>query len=195
VAGRPRTRSDEQIFDAVVRAAARAGARGVTLAEIANEAGLAPSTLAERFGSKRALLLAAGRTAADGVAAAFATAEARETAPLAALVAALVALSAGARTRAALAHHVGALQLDIADPDFRRLAARHAAALRSQTARLLERARADGSLAAGSDVARLARTVQVTYNGALISWGISGRGSLEAALREDLDAVLAPRGT
>ena len=160
--------------------------------DIAREAGLAPSTLIERFGSKRALLLAAGRTAADGVSGTFAAAEAREPAPLAALAAALIQISAGVRTRAALAHHLGALQLDIADPDFRRLAARHARALAGQITRLLDRALAEGALTATDDAARLASIVQVTYNGALVTWGVSGRGPLEVALRDALEAVLDP---
>jgi AcrR family transcriptional regulator len=192
VAGRPRTRSNDEIFEAVLRAAARAGTRGVTLADIAAEAGLAPSTLVERFGSKRALLLAAGRTAADGVTAAFARAAAGEPSQLDALADALVLLSKGVRTRPALAHHLGALQLDIVDPEFRRLARQHATALHTEVARVLGRARAAGELVRRTDAERLARTVAVAYNGAIISWGISGRGSLEEALRQELEAVLAP---
>jgi AcrR family transcriptional regulator len=192
MAGRPRTRTDEEIFQAVLHAAARAGSRGVTLADIAAEAGLAPSTLVERFGSKRALLLAAGRTAADGVEAAFARTAGRGDCHLSALADALVLLSEGVRTRAALAHHLGALQLDIADPDFRRLARRHATTLHRQLAVTLARARELGELAESADPERLAGTVQVTYNGALVSWGVAGRGSLEAALRDALESVLAP---
>jgi AcrR family transcriptional regulator len=192
MAGRPRTRSDDEIFDAVLRAAARAGPRGVTLADIAAEAGLAPSTLVERFGSKRALLLAAGHTAADGVAAAFARATAGEASPLRALADALVLLSKGVRTRPALAHHLGALQLDMVDPDFRRLARQHAAALQLQLTRVLARACAAGELVQRAEPERLARILQVSYNGAVISWGISGHGPLETALRDALDAVLAP---
>ena len=134
----------------------------MTLADIAAEAGLAPSTLVERFGSKRALLLAAGRTAADGVAAAFARATAGGGSQLGALVDALVLLSKRVRTRPALAHHLGALQLDIADPDFRRLARQHARALHTQITRVLGRARALGELVQRADAERLARSIQVS---------------------------------
>jgi AcrR family transcriptional regulator len=195
MAGRPRTRSDEEIFEAVLRAAADAGPGGVTLVDIARQAGLAPSSLVERFGSKRALLLAAGRTATGSVDAAFAAAEAEQDSALDALAAGLVRLSSGVSTRTSLARQLGALQLDIVDGDFRRLAARHAAAMRTRIAALLERAREHGVLRRETDVARLAQTVQVVYNGALISWGIAGRGSLADALRGELEAVLAPLRT
>jgi AcrR family transcriptional regulator len=164
----------------------------VTLADIAIEAGLAPSTLVERFGSKRALLLAASRVANRGIAVVFDASEAHESRPLAALRSALVELSSGLGTRPALAHHLGVLRLDVADPDFRSLAARHGDELRSRIAELLARARQEGALRRGTDVERLAQTVHVTYNGALVSWGIAGRGALADALRDELEAVLAP---
>jgi AcrR family transcriptional regulator len=164
----------------------------VTLAAIAGESGLAPSTLVERFGSKRALLLAAGAVAMRGVATVFDAAEAHEPRPLAALSSALVRLSSGLSTRPALAHHLGVLRLDVADPDFRELAARHAGELRARVSSLLARALEEGELGLGTDIERLAQTLHVTYNGALVSWGIAGRGALGDMLRDELEAVLAP---
>src|SRR4051812_50167471 len=67
VMARPRTRSDPEVLSAALRAVAAHGVARLTLADVAQEAGLAPSTLAERFGSKRALLLAAARHAAGEV--------------------------------------------------------------------------------------------------------------------------------
>jgi AcrR family transcriptional regulator len=64
---RPRTRTDSEVLAAALRAVASRGVARLTLADVAREAGLAPSTLAERFGSKRALLLAAARHAAGEV--------------------------------------------------------------------------------------------------------------------------------
>src|SRR5919108_6544573 len=71
VAGRPRTRSDADVFAATYRVVGRDGPARLTLAGVAAEVGLAPSTLAERFGSKRGLLLAAARAGVGGVEAAF----------------------------------------------------------------------------------------------------------------------------
>jgi AcrR family transcriptional regulator len=192
MAGRPRSRSDAEILAAVLRAAAASGGADVTLAAIAQEAGLAASTLVERFGSRRALLLAAASSAADGVDAAFDTAIAERGSPLETLVTALVALSAPLRTRAALARQIGVLRIDVADPGFRELADRHSARLRARVADLLSQARAADELATACDVDALARAVHVAYNGSLVTWGIGGAGRQDDALRQDIAAVLAP---
>ena len=106
--------------------------------------------------------------------------------------AALVLLSSGLRTRPALARQLGVLQLDIADPDFRVLARRHAIAMRARIAALLARARREGALRPEIDSGRLARTLHVTYNGTLVAWGIGSRRTLANSLRDELDAVLEP---
>src|SRR4051794_2216324 len=107
VMARPRTRTDAEVLSAALRAVSAHGVARLTLADVAREAGLAPSTLAERFGSKRALLLAAARHAAAEV----------ELAP-GDVVDALVALAAGVDDRRAFAHQLALLELDVADPEF-----------------------------------------------------------------------------
>jgi AcrR family transcriptional regulator len=166
---RPRTRTDAEVLSAALRAVSAHGVARLTLADVAREAGLAPSTLAERFGSKRALLLAAARHAAAEV----------ELAP-GDVVDALVALAAGVDDRRAFAHQLALLELDVADPEFRAAAAEHTASVLAQlTARVGD--------------AGLARALYVAYNGALVLWALSGEGSLEPALRADLAAVLRSR--
>jgi AcrR family transcriptional regulator len=169
---RPRSKSDEEVMAATLRAVGAHGVAKLTLADVAREAGLAPSTLAERFGSKRALLLAAARSATRGVERAFETDRA-VCSPRDAAVEFLVALAAPVSDRRAFAHHLALLELDVADPEFRAAAADHVAAVMS-------RLRALG-LTAGE-----ARRLYVAYNGALVLWALTGEGSLEDALRADL---------
>ena len=54
---RPRLISDDTILDATRQVLAELGPAKLTLAAVGSRVGLAPSTLMQRFGSKRGLLL------------------------------------------------------------------------------------------------------------------------------------------
>ena len=69
---RPRQNTDLEILYAAFRAIARLGPSKLTLADVAREADVSPASLVQRFGSKRALLLAASSDAAGGHAFIFA---------------------------------------------------------------------------------------------------------------------------
>jgi AcrR family transcriptional regulator len=184
---RPRTVRDDAVLAATLALIGRVGPARLTLAHVAGEVGLAPATLVQRFGSKRGLLLAAARRGSDW-AGAFATARAGAGDPLEALADALVGLSAGVATPAAMANNLAFLQLDLADADFHAEAAAGFEALREQCAALLAEAGA-------ADPARAAEAVLTTYNGALITWAVLREGTLEAWLRRQLHTVLAPYAT
>ncbi|GAB2925604.1 TetR/AcrR family transcriptional regulator [Nonomuraea fastidiosa] len=190
--GRPRTTSDEAILQATARALGRHGPQGLTLAAAASEAGLAPATLVQRFGSKRGLLLALAAHAADTAGRPFEQARQEHGSPLEALRAALIHLSEGVATPEDLAGSLGFLQLDLTDPEFRAHAAEHARRVRDEIAALLDAAVTGGELATGTDAAALAKAVHVAYNGALILWGLTGDGPLPAAMAEAIDQALRP---
>src|SRR2546430_544312 len=116
--GRPRTISDREILAAAARAISRVGPARLTLAEVATEAGIAPATVLQRFGSKKGLLLAFSATASSGVSAAFDAARKAHRSPLAALLADPLGTSGVMRSPDELAHHLAFLQLELVDPDF-----------------------------------------------------------------------------
>ena len=176
---RPRSKSDEQVMAATMRAVSAHGVSALTLAHVAAEAGLAPSTLAERYGSKRALLLAAAKRAALTVPASSRASHA--VAPRDAAVDYLVSLARHVGDRRAFAHHLAFLELDVADPEFREVAA-------DQVAAVLARLESFGLSA------REARALYVAYNGALVLWALTGEGSLEDSLRADLSHAPQPGG-
>jgi AcrR family transcriptional regulator len=190
--GRPRTRSDAEVLAAARRVVGERGLARLTIADVAREVGLAPSTLAQRYGSKRALLLAALEPVPDGVAAVFEAAREAHEAPLDALHGALAALSAPVRTHEAYANHLGVLALDVGDPDFRRIAERWFARVLDELRALVVEAVRRNELVAYADPAAVARAVLVAYNGALALWAVTGGGALGDALRGDVEAVLAP---
>jgi len=189
---RPRTTSDEQILAATARAVGQVGAARLTLAVVAREAGLAPATLVQRFGSKRGLLLALAKRGSEGGASPFEAARAANRSPLAALHAALAALAAPVESPERMANNLSFLQLDLTDPEFREHAAADARRTNQRIADLLTDAVAAGELETRVNVPRLARAVQVAYNGALILWSLTGDTPLRQALRADVDEVLGP---
>ena len=179
----PRTKvvSDADVLSAAARVVARSGPKGTTLGAVASECGLSPATLVQRFGSKRGLLLALSGASAEGVHEVFAAARAKHADPLDALVAGLVAMTRSVRTPEAIAHSVAFLALDLGDPEFLARARAHAYARRREIEALLREAGLDPALA---------RAVDVTYNGSLITWAVDPEGPLAARLEEDLRALL-----
>jgi hypothetical protein len=63
--------------------------------------------------------------------------------------------------------------------------------VRERIEALLRRAVAAGELE-GADPVELARSLQVTFNGALVSWAIERDGALTDYLRRELEARLEP---
>src|SRR5262245_37003482 len=106
----------------------RVGPARFTLADVANEAGLPPATLLQRFGSKRGLILAFAKAAAAEATAPFEQARIQNQSPLAALRAGLVGAARGLESRQEVANSLGVLIDDITDDEMRAAAVRHAEA-------------------------------------------------------------------
>ncbi len=182
---------DAAVLAAAGRVFGRVGPARFTLADVAKEARLAPATLVQRFGSKRSLMLAFAEHAASLARLPFEQARAQTSEPLGALRAALLIASRATKSRQALTHSIAFLLEDLADDELRQHAARHARWTEASIRELLDSAVAQGQLAA-NDTARLARALQAAWNGALIQWGIRGRGSLGAWISTVVDTVLEP---
>ena len=90
----------------------------LTLAEIAAEAGVTAGAVAQRFGSKRALLLALAKAAAASTGDFIAQLRAEHRSPLAAVRAYTGCMAGLAQSPAALARNLAYLQIDLADRDF-----------------------------------------------------------------------------
>jgi AcrR family transcriptional regulator len=188
---RPRTASDAEVLAAAARAVSRVGPARLTLADVAAEAGLAPATLVQRFGSKRGLLLTLAGQGSAAAAEQMAALRAAHPAPLDALRAVADCMAGMAPTPGELANHLAFLNMDLTDPDFHRHALAHARYFQAELTALLDAAVAAGDLAA-CDTGRLARLVQETIHGGLVAWAIHREGTAQEWLRQDLDTLLAP---
>src|SRR5437868_743557 len=139
---------------ATMRAMSRLGPGELTLAAIAAEAGVTAGALVQRFGSKRALLLALSQQAAAGADDFLRGLLRKHASPLAALREYAECFAHLAASPGALARSLAYLQIDLADPDFRVNLLAQSRATRAGIAELLEAAVAAGDLAPETDIER-----------------------------------------
>jgi AcrR family transcriptional regulator len=190
----PRRRKAENadVFAALVRVMHRRGPAELTLREIAAEAGVTAGALVQRFGTKRAMLLAHARHAAASGDVGVAIPRPLSPSPLKALrsVTALHAQLAGS-PRAAL-RNLAYLHNDLADPVLHRHLLRMSRAARAHYEKLVAAAVAAGELRVDTNVQALARSIEVTLGGSFLNWTLYREGSAADWLREDLEATLRP---
>ena len=189
---RPRTISDDELIAATIRVMSRLGPVKMTLAAVAEEAGVTAATLVQRFGSKRRLMLTiSAGAAASGDACFQMVREAHPHSPLAALLAAAAAMAQMAATPEELANSLAFLQIDITDPEFHphtlEMSRKNVAGYRA----LLKEAIAAGELTP-HDTARMARAINALAAGSLINWAIFREGSADKWVRRDIETLLAP---
>lgn len=189
---RPRKASDAEVFAAAGRVMSRLGPAQLTLADIATEAGLTAGALVQRFGSKRELLVALSGEFAASTPVMFDELRKSNPSPLDTVRAYSDCIAQMGSTPAALAHHLSYLQADITDPDLRRHLGAHARASRASIRELLAEAVSMGELEQGADVDMLARAVEVTINGSLMTWAFYQEGTATSFMREALEATLQP---
>lgn len=197
--GRRQKVTDDEVFAAVQRAMSRRGPHELTLAAIAQEAGVTAGRLVQRFGSKRALLLALSERFAGSAASVFASLRKAHPSPLATLRAYAACMADLAPTPEALLRNLAYLQGDLTNAALRRHLVENARATRREIASLIEDAMAAGELRQDVDTPSLARTIEAIVSGSLMSWATYREGQAAAWIARDFDAVLAPwipaRGT
>jgi AcrR family transcriptional regulator len=192
---RRRKAEDADVFAALVRVMHRRGPGELTLREIAAEAGVTAGALVQRFGSKRAMLLAHARyAAATGDVGLTVTAPAHGS-PLGALRSLTAVYAQLASSPRAAVRNLAYLLNDLSDPALRG----HLLRLKRLTRAWLK-ARLDDAVAAAelrdeTDTTRLARSIEIALDGSLLAWAVYRDGPAAGWLREDLDAVLAPHRT
>lgn len=189
---RPRKVTDSQLFAATHAVMNRVGPRELTLAAIAKEAGVTAAVLVQRFGSKRALLLALWEKYADATEDIIAALAKQHASPLAALRAYADCMAGMATSPAALSRNLAYLQIDLTDPDFRKHLLKQAQATRKGLRRLVEAALEAQELAPNVKPAELARTIEAVLSGSMLVWAFYREGAAGRWMRADLEAVLKP---
>ncbi|WP_182879602.1 TetR/AcrR family transcriptional regulator [Microbispora sp. H10949] len=192
MAGRPRGVDDSVILRAVAEVVGRVGPAGLTLAAVADEVGLVPGTLVQRFGSKRGLLVALARQAAHEARAHHELSRQGRPSPLAALAALAEESMALMDTPERFANHLAFLCMDLTDPQLHEYALVVHEAQREAILALLDEAVAEGELRAGTDTGTLAESVQALITGTGLTWALDRRGALAERLRRAVTTLLSP---
>jgi AcrR family transcriptional regulator len=190
--GRRQKVTDDDVFAAAQRAMNRRGPHELTLADIAEEAGVTAGRLVQRFGSKRALLVALSERFAVSAPSVFDQLRAAHRTPLAMLRAYAACMADLAPTPEALLRNLAYLQGDLADDVLRAHLVENARRTRREIEAALESAVSSGELRRDVDVRTLARTVETMISGSLLTWAMYREGKAGAWISRDLEAVLAP---
>ena len=191
---RPRTVDDAAIAAAFGRVIAKQGPAKLTLAAIAREAGLAPATLVQRFGSKQNLLVQMSKGAGDGTALVH-DLEAKGKAPLDIVREFMLCYAQMAPSPQAMIHSFSAyLQIDLGDATLRKYLVATGRTNEALIAGLLDEARAAGEIGP-VDTKALARVLFAVTPGSLLSWATFREGKAETWLARDLDLVLGSVAT
>jgi AcrR family transcriptional regulator len=189
---RRRKAEDADVFAALVRVMHRRGPAELTLREIAAEAGLTAGALVQRFGSKRAMVLAHARYAAATGDTGVTVPVRRTSAPLDELRSVTEMYAQLATSPRAAVRNLGYLLNDLADPALRGHLLRLSRKARAWYEEKITEAIAARELRAGTDVRALARSVEVSLRGSVLNWALYREGAAADWLRDDLDAVLRP---
>ncbi len=183
---RSKTIADEPVLDAALEVLVERGPHRLTLRAVGQAVGLSPSTLAQRFGSKRGLLEAALGRATEQLEGTVATMP-HSADPRADLLRWMAELSRANRTREQIAGNLALLIDDITDERRRALTQRHMAAIRRGVEAKL---RAMGSPQPGPHVDML----EAHWHGLMIQWALHGEGSLERWIADGLGRLLDALG-
>ena len=188
---RPRTVDDREVLAAAARVIGRVGPARLTLASLSDEVGLAPATLIQRFGSKRELLLAIAGNGNEDRGPRLARLRERHPSPLDALREFLLGFARMASTPDEMANHLAFFQMDLTDPDLRRVTRAVLASNERAVTGLLREAVATGELA-DLDPEALAPVLLTVAQGSLLSWAVHRKGSARAWARRHVETALQP---
>lgn len=188
---RPRQNTDIEILQAAFRAIARLGPARLTLGDVAEEAGVTPAALVQRFGSKRALLLAAAADVSGGHVFIFHQVRAKRRSPVAAILELADCMAVLGSTPDEVANSLAFLQMDLTDAAFLGYARAQAQGMRDGIRALVRDAVAAGELRK-CDTLGVARALHAALNGSILDWTIHREGSMAAWVKRDLKTVLQP---
>lgn len=180
------------MLDAAEQLMREVGPVQFTVDEVARRVGVSGPALLQRFGSRRALLLAVNERDVRRTHARVMHAPSAGESPLRAIWTMLEsAVSSAAPTPDVLANAYAFLHVDLADANRRAMIMTQVRSIRAGLRELVGAAIAAGELERVS-TDTLADLLESVYNGALVGWVVDRDGAAWPYVRTRLDALVAP---
>ncbi len=182
---------DAPVLEKALLVISEKGPETFTLADVGKVVGLAPATLMQRFGSKRALLIQAAKHVPAKLKEDLEKLKAKGLSWDTELMELLGQTPEGFGTRRDIANNLGLLKLDMIDSELHPIARELMERLRNRIKELLERAKAGGLLSTRTDTGMLAWELDALRHGLVIQWTLSGDGPLQEWLEKGIRNYLA----
>ena len=188
---RSRTIANNDILEAAIKLVTREGVDKLTFVALGEQVSLSPSTLVQRFGTKRGLMAAAMEYGFRDMEAVLPSTRGQYGSPLETLRTGLVAMAEIVSSVEEFANGQAFFQLGLTDPEvYVRLRA-STLSIREEIQQLLDEAVSLSELKP-CDTKELALTLQTTYEGAITTWVIYRQGTIEAWMEQRLNAIIEP---
>ena len=189
---RSKTVPDDKVFSITLRLLGKLGFKSLTLEQVGTESRLSPSTLVQRFGSKKKLVLHALVFAVDNLELrAKEICKSQWDRPVDKLVDYLCSTVVEIRKKDDFANHFALLALDVSDKEFQEVANRHNRAQLKLIKHFVDSA-AEKKLVVDCDTKALAQSIQIHFNGCLCTWPIMGKGKLTNWVEKNIKTLLKP---
>lgn len=181
---------DDQVLEKALFVISEKGPETFTLADVGKAVGLAPATLMQRFGSKRALLIKAAKHVPAKLKCDLEKLKAKALPWDAELMVLLSEVPEGFGTRQDIANSLGLLKLDMIDPELHPIARELMDGVRTRIRELLEQAKLERELVSKIAVDVLAWELDALRHGLVIQWTLSGDGPLQDWLKKGISNYL-----
>lgn len=180
---------DAEVLEKALIVISELGPDTFSLADVGEATGLAPSTLLQRFGSKRDLLVLAAKHANIKLQKDLEELSEKKISWRKELEALFCAVPEGFGSRKDIANSLGLLKLDIVDPELHPIAKKLFKTLRDRIYILLSEANSKKSV----DVEAMVWEIDALRHGLVIQWTLSGTGTIQNWLKKGLNNYLNRR--
>ncbi len=193
---RIKEKDDNQILDEALKIIVKIGPTQFSLAQVGEHVGLSPATLLQRFGSKNNLLVKAishsnqrMKDQLEQQIIEFST-KLKFRSCVETVTELYCQFAVGVKEPRDVAHGLDILKFDILDPALNKVSKEYFEIRASAIEKLLRLGKKNGEITWSGDIPTLVQVLESVWQGAIILWAITPKGSVVTQLRKQIKAVL-----